>query len=239
MIQSRTIKPPPQQDRSRATQERILASASALLEQRGYAEFTLQKVCKGSGLSIGAIYSRFSSKDELLRTVQEKHIEQLDTDVTQIVRKLAAQDGSLQSTTPAVVKEFCELYRKHQFLLRPLMVIAATDPVMAQVGKKWDTRTKQQFRLLLLRRKNEIKVPNPERAADTCFEVIFASVTHVLGLGTSPNVMGTAPNVRSKNIWRDFVEDLSQMVSAFLLSDLSDSSTGELAAIDADGRAGR
>ena len=119
------------------------------------------------------------------------------------------------------------------------MVIAATDPVMAQVGKKWDTRTKQQFRLLLLRRKNEIKVPNPERAADTCFEVIFASVTHVLGLGTSPNVMGTAPNVRSKNIWRDFVEDLSQMVSAFLLSDLSDSSTGELAAIDADGRAGR
>jgi AcrR family transcriptional regulator len=239
MIQSRTIKPPPQQDRSRATQERILASASALLEQRGYAEFTLQKVCKGSGLSIGAIYSRFSSKDELLRTVQEKHIEQLDKDVTQIVRKLAAQDGSLQSTAPAVVKEFCELYRKHQLLLRPLMALGTIYPSMGQAGKKWDTRTKQQFRHLLLRHGNGIKHPAPERAVDTCFEVLFASVTHVLGLGTAPNVMGTAPKVKSKSIWRDFVEDLSQMVSAFLLSDLSDSSISELATIDADGRAGR
>jgi AcrR family transcriptional regulator len=239
MVRSRTIKRPPQQDRSRVTQERILASASALLEQRGYAEFTLQKVCKESGLSIGAIYSRFSSKDELLRTIQEKHIEELDTDVMQIVRKLAAQGDSLQSTAPAVVKEFSELYRKHQSLLRPLMAIAAMDPVMAQEGKKFDTRTKQQFRHLLLRHKNGIKHPNPERAVDNCFEVVFASVTHVLGLGTAPNVMGTAPNVRSKGIWRDFVEDLSQMVSTYLLSEHSGISKGELVALNAERRAGR
>ena len=119
------------------------------------------------------------------------------------------------------------------------MAIATIDPIMGQVGKKWDTRTKQQFRLLLLRHKNEIKHPDPERTVDTCFEVIFASVTHVLGLGTAPNVMGTAPKVKSKSIWRDFVEDLSQMVSTFLLSDVSDSSISELATIDADGRAGR
>ena len=118
------------------------------------------------------------------------------------------------------------------------MAIAAIDPVMAQVGKKWDTRTKHQFRLLLLRHKIEIKHPSPERAVDTCFEVVFASVTHVLGLGTAPNVMGTAPNVRSKGIWRDFVEDLSQMVATFLLSDLSGISTGELVTLNAERRAG-
>jgi AcrR family transcriptional regulator len=239
MTRSRTIKRPPQQDRSRVTQERILASASALLAKRGHADFTLLSVCKESGLSIGAIYSRFSSKDELLRTIQERHIEELDTDVTQIVGRLAAQNGSLQSTAPAVVREFCELYRKHQFLLRPLMALGTIDPIMGQVGKKWDTRTKQQFRHLLLRHKSEIAQSSPERAVDTCFEVIFASVTHVLGLGTAPNVMGTAPNVRSKNIWRDFVEDLSRMVSTFLLSDLSGISTGELVTLNAERRAGR
>ena len=185
-----------------------MASASALLEQRGYAE--------------------------LLRTIQEKNIEELDTDVMKIVSNLASHGDSLQSTAPAVVREFSELYRKHQLLLRPLMAIAAVDPIMAQVGKKFDERTKQQFRHLLLRHRNGIKHPNPERAVDTCFEVLFASVTHVLGLGTAPNVMGTAPKVKSKSIWRDFVEDLSEMVSSFLLSDLSGISEDELVALNAE-----
>lgn len=119
------------------------------------------------------------------------------------------------------------------------MALGTIDPIMGQVGKKWDTRTKQQFRHLLLRHKGEIAQSNPERAVDTCFEVIFASVTHVLGLGTAPNVMGTAPNVRSKNIWRDFVEDLSRMVSTFLLSDPSGIFRGEPVALNAERRAGR
>ena len=236
MARTRTIKRPPQQDRSRITQGRILSSASALLQKRGYAEFTLQNVCKESGLSIGAIYSRFSSKDELLRTIQENHIAALDVDVMEIVRKLATRDGSLRSTALAVVWEFSELYRRHQWLLRPLMAIASADPVMAQVGKKWDTRTKQQFGRLLLRHRSEIRHIDPERAVDTCFEVVFASLSHVLGLGTAPNVMGTAPNVRSKGVWRAFVEDLSQMISTFLLSDLS-GATNEVPALKAENRA--
>ena len=238
MARSQPIKRPPQQDRSRVTHKRILASASVLLEQRGYAEFTLQNVCKASGLSIGAIYSRFASKDDLLRTIQERHIEGLDKDVTQIVSRLAAQDGSLQSTAPAVVREFCWLYRKHQSLLRPLMALGTIDPVIGQIGKKWDTRTKQHFRFLLLRHKNGIGHSNPERAVDICFEVVFASVTHVLGLGTAPNVMGTAPNVKNKGVWKEFVDDLSQMVTAFLLCDLSGISTGELTALNTARRPG-
>jgi len=54
----------PKQDRSRASFERVLDAATALLAERGYSEFTLQELSRRSKVSIGSIYCRVSGKDD-------------------------------------------------------------------------------------------------------------------------------------------------------------------------------
>jgi AcrR family transcriptional regulator len=54
------------QQRARATRERVLAAAARLLERRPFAEVTMQDLAAEAGVSIGALYARFPSKDALL-----------------------------------------------------------------------------------------------------------------------------------------------------------------------------
>ncbi len=46
---------------------RIVAAASRVFGQKGYHSSTIADVCRESGLSVGAIYTYFSGKDELFR----------------------------------------------------------------------------------------------------------------------------------------------------------------------------
>ena len=59
----------PQQGRSKASLERMLAAARELMLERGSEEFTLQEVSERGQVSIGSIYLRFESKDNLVRGV--------------------------------------------------------------------------------------------------------------------------------------------------------------------------
>ena len=59
----------PQQGRSKASLERMLAAGRELMLDRGSEEFTLQEVSERGQVSIGSIYLRFESKDNLVRGV--------------------------------------------------------------------------------------------------------------------------------------------------------------------------
>ena len=47
--------------------DRILAAAARVFSDKGYHSSTIADVVRESGLSVGAIYSYFSGKDELIR----------------------------------------------------------------------------------------------------------------------------------------------------------------------------
>ena len=59
----------PQQARSRASFDRVLAAARDLLARNGYDGFTLMEVSQQAQVSIGAIYGRVAGKDDLIRHV--------------------------------------------------------------------------------------------------------------------------------------------------------------------------
>ena len=59
----------PQQGRSKASLERMLTAGRALMLERGSEDFTLQDVNQKGNVSIGSIYLRFQSKDNLVRAV--------------------------------------------------------------------------------------------------------------------------------------------------------------------------
>src|SRR5262245_26618965 len=70
----------PKQDRSRASFERVLDTATALLAEKGYSEFTLQELSRRSKVSIGSVYCRVNGKDDLIRLVQVRTLDRLDVE---------------------------------------------------------------------------------------------------------------------------------------------------------------
>lgn len=67
------------------TRQRLLDSSSALAKQGGFANTGVDGLMKAVGLSGGAFYNHFSSKDELFAAIVQREL-------TQSVERLAAQD---------------------------------------------------------------------------------------------------------------------------------------------------
>ena len=62
---------PVQQERSRATRERILAAAEWAFAEKGYDGARISDIAKDAGCSVGAVYFRFKDKDALFFAIAE------------------------------------------------------------------------------------------------------------------------------------------------------------------------
>jgi AcrR family transcriptional regulator len=60
-----------QEQRSAATRRKLLDAATDVLIEQGYANLTTTKVCKGAGVSQGALFKHFASKMELLASLAD------------------------------------------------------------------------------------------------------------------------------------------------------------------------
>lgn len=55
----------------RETKERLIASAKAEFLEKGYAKASLRKICANAGVTTGALYFFFDSKEDLFRAIVE------------------------------------------------------------------------------------------------------------------------------------------------------------------------
>lgn len=72
---------PPQQARSRAALQRLLASAEHVLVNGGIDEFTIARVAEHAGVSVGGVYRRFEGKDQLIDAVRQELMARLEAAV--------------------------------------------------------------------------------------------------------------------------------------------------------------
>lgn len=61
-----SIPTPPQQARSRETQEALLSAAEHVFAEVGIAQATVHEICERAGVAVGTFYGRFPDKDALL-----------------------------------------------------------------------------------------------------------------------------------------------------------------------------
>ncbi len=55
-----------QQQKSRATREKIFQAAKSILKKKGYEELSIKNICEEAGVSNGSFYHHFKTKDDLL-----------------------------------------------------------------------------------------------------------------------------------------------------------------------------
>lgn len=175
----------PQQGRSKASLERMLAAGRELMLERGSEEFTLQEVSERGQVSIGSIYLRFESKDNLVRGVIAEALEVLAKDEDDLLERLARDCTDLASFVPAYVEGYAEVLRRHAPLLRLTMERAATDPQVSEPGKESALRAETNATAAMLVHAAEFGGNDPKVKAQSSYHIIFATLARQLSLGSS------------------------------------------------------
>jgi AcrR family transcriptional regulator len=79
--------------------ERIVRAATRVFSERGFHRATMQDIVRASGLSVGAIYTYFKGKDELILAGCDMITDQ---EMSELARRLAPVDGFRERLSAAV-----------------------------------------------------------------------------------------------------------------------------------------
>jgi len=175
----------PQQGRSKASLERMLAAGRELMLERGSEEFTLQEVSERGQVSIGSIYLRFESKDNLVRGVIADALEVLKQDEDALLDRLGNDCNDLASFVSAYVEGYAEVLRRHAPLLRLTMERAATDPLVSGPGKESALRAEANATNAMLVHVGEFGGQDHKVKAQSAYHIVFATLARQLSLGSS------------------------------------------------------
>ncbi|WJS99661.1 TetR/AcrR family transcriptional regulator [Novosphingobium humi] len=201
----------PVQGRSKASYERMLAAAEALMAAAGSDEFTLQEVSKKGKVSIGSIYNRFESKDALLHAVQLRVLERVDRQMGAMLDEARNGARTLDQLVVALTRAVGETLKDNADIMRPLMLRATNDPLVAATGKASFVTTANAVKGALLLHSGEMKQPDPLRAVDSAFRILYATIARYLGFGS-------ATTAAWEGDWDVLLQDLSRMIAAFLVT---------------------
>ena len=202
----------PQQGRSKASLERMLAAGRELMLDRGSEEFTLQEVSERGQVSIGSIYLRFESKDNLVRGVIAEALEVLARDEDELLARLEHDCKDLASFVPAYVEGYSEVLRRHAPLLRLTMERAATDPQVSAPGKESALRAETNATNAMLAHSAEFGGSDHKLKAQSAYHIIFATLARQLSLGSSGEAVHNYD-------WTLMKRQMARMVLAYFRAD--------------------
>jgi len=175
----------PQQGRSKASLERMLVAGRELMLERGSEEFTLQEVSERGQVSIGSIYLRFESKDNLVRGVIAEALKALAAAEDELLAQLESDCKDLATFVPAYVEGYAEVLRRHAPLLRLTMERAAFDPLVSAPGKESALRAEANGTNAMLAHAAEFGGNDHKVKAQSAFHIVFATLARQLSLGSS------------------------------------------------------
>lgn len=207
----RVITPsPPKQRRSREALDRAIDAATEILKEVGYDAMRITDVSERANVGPASIYARVGSKHGLLLAVQLRMIERLDGDIRELSAPLLASSDPLPVLVKAAVANVATLFRRHEDLLRVFMVRGDVDETIVEHGSTSTIRHGEIFAAILLARRAEIRHPDPERAVDIAFRLVYDTLARRVVLGAnfeSPRAL----------TWDDEVEELGIACAAYLL----------------------
>jgi AcrR family transcriptional regulator len=131
------------------TRERLLASAYEVFARRGYAESSVELIAEHAGFSKGAVYSNFSSKQELFLALLRHNMEedvhwshellQTSDDAEEVLRSMGARYQEFEekldwcllsaefqmeaSRRPKIAEEYAQLLRQNRKALGEIMTL--------------------------------------------------------------------------------------------------------------------
>ena len=203
----------PQQGRSKASLERMMAAAQKLMIERGNEDFTLQDVSQSGNVSIGSIYLRFESKDNLVRAVIADYLQVMNQEQEILIENLRNATTNLETFVPQFVAAFAEFLKEHSPLLRISMRRASYDLQVSEPGKQSAKHAEVLCTEAMLAHRSEFGGDDNERKANAAYQIIFATLARELSLGSTGELA-------YRHDWADLKIELGRMCLAYLTSKL-------------------
>ena len=172
----------PKQERSRRTQEKILAAAERMLRRRLLDELTVTGIAREAGVSVGAFYARFESKDALVPAIGDRYAETLE-DASHHLLRLEAWEGlDLEGRARRLVRLAMRVYLRNRGIIRALNLHWRTHPeeVVTESLRRRRQAFDQRLIELFLPVAPEIRHPDPALAARFAIKLLGALLRDVL-----------------------------------------------------------
>lgn len=183
MNKTRLLTPtPPQQARSRETQEALLAAAEHVFAEVGISQATVAEICERAGVAVGTFYGRFPDKDALLLYWYERFFRR-----GRVAFDRAFSDAMWEGRpTPEVIRGWVQSrvlhYRKNRKLLKALLlhVHGRPAPEFKPFAAQLQLPSLQRLTALLGARRTEWRHPAQERAVPMAVVMMESSVQAVV-----------------------------------------------------------
>lgn len=202
---------PARQTRSRATVEKVLNAAEELFAERGEAGFTLPEVARRAGVSVGSIYRRFSSREDLLIAVFDRlrsHEEEA------ALSAWATTDWAVmtpRAMMDCLVWDVSQLLRDREQLMRAIMARRLTvgDDQVFEHGLQDVIRDAALFEEAVIASGHRVKNADPHAAVEFAYRLIV-STSH---RWAAREIEVMAPTPMS---WEQMLEHLTEAVTRYL-----------------------
>jgi AcrR family transcriptional regulator len=219
-VRSRVVNPgqvasgfhPPQQARSRAALQRLLASAEHVLINEGVEDLTIARVADHAGVSVGGVYRRFASKEQLIDAVKQAFVERLEQSVASALdRAEPSLGGVVDAFTTALAETMNESGR-----LIPAILAGGRHADPPEQGLHTVVSLQQRFIDAMAPHQEQIRRPDPVAALSIAFRSVIAAGAHRAAL---------TPWLPDGLTWRQWAREIADMVAAYLTAEGQTAST--------------
>ncbi len=172
---SKAIKTP-SQERSLQTHNALLDAAEKLLKERPWEEISTVAIMVEAGLSNGAIYGRFKSKDNLLVALYERHDKHLKERFKRQQKKRvrSEKNETIEQFLEREIDQLVGVMYENRWLLRAMGLLSRQKPEVVSQNTRGERRDMfEKIVSSVLTFKDNFDHPNPERGAELA--VFFVS----------------------------------------------------------------
>ncbi len=148
-----------------ARREHILDAAELCFARAGFHRTTMQEICKEAGVSAGALYVYFSSKEELIAGISERDRKKL---ATQLEALGSAPD--LLEALNRIGEHYCiDEPRRKNILCIEIGAESTRNPTVGDIYQTFDRGMTDAFEQVLMQARDEGKISpelSPRKAAE-------------------------------------------------------------------------
>lgn len=206
-------RPPALQARSKETQQRILAAALEILAESGVDALSTARVSEAAGVSVGSIYRRFGNKQQLLLAAQDEFLRLF---LGAFTERLDEAGSASESSTPPeafahAVTSLMRTFESNAAAMQVLMILGLQSREIFEAGRVGSHEGARLYAKFMLAHRSAIRRPDPERAVDYTFRLVYAACSHRIIQG---------PNLESYRAmeWDELVSEMTETVCAYLLT---------------------
>jgi AcrR family transcriptional regulator len=163
-----TMRKTPQQARSRATVDAILAAGAQVLGRSGWAKFTTNEVAERAGVSIGSLYQYFPNKVVLVDAIRQRHFDEV-----LLVLKAAGDDNTpLGDRVEKLIAGMIAIHSVNPALHRVLMEEAPASAARYAAHDQFETEYLRRYAMLIGRASRN----SHDRSGRVAAQVLAAAV---------------------------------------------------------------